>query len=112
MAARVVVWNRLRPVMVAAKPAGLLDGAIRLSITIFVARPGAHFRTGKNAGLKPSGPRLPKSGKDLDKVARAIGDCGTGIIYTNDARICDLTIRRRYADTEPECAVIQIEELE
>jgi Holliday junction resolvase RusA-like endonuclease len=55
---------------------------------------------------------LPHTGLDLDKCARAVLDSMTGLIYADDARICDLTLRKRFAVEEPTGATILIERLE
>jgi hypothetical protein len=49
--------------------------------------------------LKPNAPALPAAGRDIDKVARAIFDAGQiARWWTNDARVTDLHMRRRYDD--------------
>jgi len=92
-------WRQeLIKVMRRVRPAHPLDRPIAVHILIYVTRPQGHYGTGKNAGeLKASAPRLPGSGKDIDKVCRAIFDAGKiAGWYFDDARICDLRVRRRY----------------
>lgn len=94
-------WRQeLVDAMQRCKPARVLDSAVAVSILIYVPRPQAHYRTGEHAGdLKPNAPRLPAAGRDIDKVARAILDAGTiACWWTNDARVTDLHMRRRYDD--------------
>ena len=77
------------------RPERPLDRPIAVHMLIYVSRPMAHFR--KDGELKPTAPRLPAVGKDLDKIARAIDDAAEiAGWFCNDARICDLRIRRRY----------------
>jgi crossover junction endodeoxyribonuclease RusA len=94
-------WRQeLVDAMQRTKPVRALDGPVAVSIKLYVPRPRTHYRTGALAGeLKPNAPRLPASGRDIDKVARAIFDAGTiACWWTNDARVTDLSIRRRYDD--------------
>lgn len=89
-------WRQeLIKVMRRVRPAKPLDRPVAVHILIYVTRPAAHFR--KDGEVKPTAPLLPASGKDVDKVCRAIFDAGQiAGWYVNDARICDLRIRRRY----------------
>lgn len=84
--------------MAQCRPTRPIDSAVELTITVYVRRPSAHYGSGKNAGiLKGNAPVLPPSGKDNDKICRAILDAGQiAGWYTNDARVCDLSIKRRY----------------
>jgi len=82
------------------KPERALDCPVAVNILLYVPRPMAHYRTGSQAGeLKPNAPKLPAVGRDIDKIARAILDAGQiARWWVNDARVCDLTMRRRYDD--------------
>lgn len=94
-------WRQeLVTAMLRNKPERALDTPVAVSILIYVPRPQAHYRTGEHSGdLKPNAPRLPAAGRDIDKVARAILDAGTiAQWWTNDARVTDLHMRRRYDD--------------
>ncbi len=83
------------------RPEHPLDRPVAMSILIYVSRPMAHFR--KDGELKPTAPILPGSGKDVDKVCRAIFDAGEiAGWYCNDARVVDLRIRRRFHSGEGE----------
>jgi Holliday junction resolvase RusA-like endonuclease len=92
-------WRQeLVDAMQRTKPAKPLDGPVAVSVIIYVPRPRTHYRT--NGELKPGAPALPASGRDIDKILRAILDAGTiACWWTNDARITDLhRVRRRYDD--------------
>ena len=82
------------------KPSRALDCAVAVSILIYQQRPQAHYRTGEHQGeLKVNAPLVPAAGRDIDKVARAILDAGQiACWWTNDARVADLRLRRRYDD--------------
>lgn len=82
------------------KPERALDCPVAVNVLLYVPRPQTHYRTGAAAGeLKPNAPQLPAAGRDIDKVARAILDAGQiARWWVNDARVCDLKLRRRYDD--------------
>lgn len=79
------------------KPMKPLDCSVAVNILIYVPRPRTHYRA--DGGIKPAAARVPPSGKDIDKVARAILDAGQiACWWVNDARVSDLHLRRRYDD--------------
>lgn len=84
--------------MAQCRPERPIDSAVAISILVYVKRPSSHYGSGKNAGaLKATAPVIPPSGKDNDKICRAILDAGQiAGWYTNDARVSDLQIKRRY----------------
>lgn len=67
----------------------LLTGPLCVTMTFQRPRPANHFRTGKHAGeLKPACRDLwPTSKPDLFKLARAVEDSLTGVIYRDDSQI-------------------------
>lgn len=91
-------WRQeLVEAMLRCRPAEPLNSAVAVAVTIYVPRPMAHYRT--NGELKPNAAKVPASGRDIDKVARAILDAGQiARWWTNDARVSDLRLRRRYDD--------------
>lgn len=91
-------WRQeLVEAMLRSKPAEPLNSAVAVSVIVYVPRPMAHYRT--NGELKPNAAKVPASGRDIDKVARAILDAGQiARWWVNDARVADLRLRRRYDD--------------
>lgn len=88
----------------------LLQGAVKLSITFFIARPKGHYGTGRNADiLKNSAPTYPISTPDLSKLTRAVEDALTGLIWKNDSCIVIHSINKVYGG--PCGAKILIEEI-
>lgn len=78
-------------------PDGLVAGPVRLEIEFRVPRPNRHFGTGRNAGvLKSHSPRHPIGRPDLDKLARAICDSLTAVVWCDDAQVVDLVLSKRY----------------
>lgn len=56
--------------------------------TFFRPRPKAHYGTGRNAAiLKRSAPALPAGRPDALKLARAVEDALSGVVYSDDALI-------------------------
>lgn len=73
------------------------DQAVRVRIEVWLPRPQAHYRA--NGDLKPAAADRPRSGRDLDKVARAVLDCGSAAgWWTDDARVCEIHVYRSYCD--------------
>ncbi len=79
----------------------LLDGALSASMTFYRPRPKAHYGTGKNADkLKPSAPPYPTPKPDVLKLARAVEDALTGIVYRDDSQLVTCNYAKRYGTPE------------
>lgn len=91
-------WRQeLVDAMQRTRPPKALDSPVAVSVMLYVPRPRAHYSV--SGELKSNAPKLPASGRDIDKVARAILDAGQiACWWVNDARVVDLRIRRRYDD--------------
>lgn len=74
----------------------LLDEPLRLTVVFRLPRP-------------PSIPKrrtMPDRKPDASKLLRAVEDSLTGIIWADDARVCDLHVTKVYAtDTAPGCTI-------
>lgn len=93
--------SQMQTEMLKKAPPAPLDAPIWVRITVDVPRPRSHYGTGKNAGLlKSNAPEYPVSGRDLDKVARAVLDAGTGIFWRDDSRVIRLEVSRSYFEQE------------
>jgi Holliday junction resolvase RusA-like endonuclease len=75
---------------------GLLDGELSLCVDFVMQRPRAHYR--RNGQLKTNAPKFHTVKPDATKLTRALEDALTGIVWTDDARICDQRIRKPYGD--------------
>ena len=62
------------------------DQPLAVSVIFFLPRPKTVKRS------------LPTAPPDLDKLARAIGDSCTGILYNDDAQIVEMNLSKLYAD--------------
>ena len=75
------------------------DGPVRLTAVVQYLRPQSHY--GRKKGeryLKDDAPHFKSSRPDADKIARAILDSLTGVLYKDDAQIVMLEIVKVYAD--------------
>lgn len=76
-------------------------GPVELALTFFVARPKAHYGTGRNAAkLKPTAPRYPTTRPDATKLLRAVEDALTGIVYADDAQVINQYVSKLYGSPE------------
>lgn len=75
--------------------APLLDGPVVLHLLFVVTRPKGH--TGKR-GLLPSAPAHPTTRPDVLKLARAVEDALSGIVYRDDAQIVAELLVKEYGE--------------
>lgn len=75
----------------------LLSGPLSLSLVFVVARPKGHF--GKR-GLLPSAPSHPAKRPDLLKLARAVEDALTGVVWRDDSQIVTEVLNKVYGNPE------------
>lgn len=89
----------------------LLEGPLRVAITFYLPRPKAHFRTGKHASsLRDKAPVHPDKKPDALKLARAVEDALTGVVWRDDAQIVTEHISKRYGHRPGVGVVIGTEE--
>jgi crossover junction endodeoxyribonuclease RusA len=93
----------------AALGSGRLEGALRVWLSFFVPRPKSH--RGKR-GLLPSAPAYPTTKPDVLKLARAVEDACSGIVWTDDAQIVTEDLCKLYADGGASIGVrVRVEQL-
>lgn len=91
--------NDLSLLMRQQAPPRPLRAPMRVDFIVYVNRPKAQLDW---AGAPKEGaPQHPATGIDLDKVARAIGDAGTGIWWCDDDQICGWCAYRCFTEGEP-----------
>lgn len=77
--------------------APLIAGPIALELRFYVPRPKNQYRTGRNAGmLRDDAPRRPIAKPDVLKLARAVEDALTGVIWRDDCQIVDETLSKMW----------------
>ncbi len=93
----------------AMERAGLADPllcALSVSFVFYRPRPKGHHGTGRNEGVvKASAPAFPATRPDVLKLARAVEDSLTGIVYGDDAQIVDERLVKRWGSPE-RCEVV------
>lgn len=78
----------------------LATGPLHVSIVFHLARPKAHYGTGRNAHLlKALAPFWVDKKPDLDKLVRSTLDALTDAgVYRDDNQVARLLVEKRYAD--------------
>jgi len=86
----------------------LIRGPVRLTIDFYFPRPKSHFGTGRNAGkLKPSAPPAHIQKPDTLKLARAIEDALTGVVWHDDSQVVYHNLHKYWSDRNVTRVVIQ-----
>lgn len=73
----------------------LVDGPLVLRLRFIVPRPKGHYGV---RGLRPSAPEYPTVRPDVLKLARAVEDACTGVVWRDDAQIVSETLQKRYGE--------------
>lgn len=81
---------------------------LTVAIVFRLARPGGHWHP-KTGALKPKSPARPAGKPDVDKLARSTLDSLTGLVFDDDSRIVELTVRKEYAAPGQEGASIAVD---
>lgn len=92
-------------------PATPFVGQIKVAFNFYLPRPKSHFGTGKNSQkLKSTAPLYHIGKPDLLKLARAVEDAMTGIVYVDDSQIVVEELLKAYNIDPIFCGVhIQIQ---
>jgi crossover junction endodeoxyribonuclease RusA len=76
----------------------LLDGPLLLDVIFMFPRPRSHYGTGRYANsLKHNAPMHHTKRPDATKLLRALEDALTGVIWRDDAQVCEQFVRKMYA---------------
>lgn len=74
-------------------------GPIKIHLNFFLPRPKTHYGSGKNTNVvKASSPEYPTGKPDRLKLARAVEDALTGIIWRDDSQVVDGNTVKLYCD--------------
>jgi Holliday junction resolvase RusA-like endonuclease len=75
----------------------VLLGPLVVEFIFYRTRNKGDYGTGRNEGIiKDSAPAYPTKRPDALKLARAVEDCLTGVLWADDAQIVDEYIGKRY----------------
>jgi Holliday junction resolvase RusA-like endonuclease len=78
-----------------------MDGPLEARFVFYVQRPKGHYGTGRNEGVvKESAPEFPAVKPDVLKLARAVEDALSGIVYRDDCQIVIEQLEKRYGSPE------------
>lgn len=98
-----------REAMAGAEP---LTCPVEVCVRFSFPRPKGHYGSGKNSGtLKASAPTY-YTGKDLDKLCRALGDGLTASVVRDDKLIVEWRAAKVYADGEELGAFVTVRPLD
>ena len=90
-----------REAMGRAESTDPLRCALSVSFVFYRPRPKGHYGSGRNAGIvKESAPAFPTTRPDVLKLARAVEDSMTGIVYGDDSQIVDERLVKRWGSPE------------
>lgn len=75
-----------------------LEGALDLTLTVYVTRPGSHYRVGGQ--LSKEGVRCwyPLRTPDLDNALKLVQDALNGLAFKDDKQIVRAALERRWAE--------------
>jgi len=110
-AAAMVVWREQEPEFgLPGAQIAPAAGPLGVSITFWLKRPRAHYRTGRNAHLlKDAAPQFPATRPDLDKLIRSTLDgLKAGGIYGDDGQVVEVTAVKLYCNGNSPGARIRI----
>lgn len=99
-AERLAIWRQMltlaaRTVRDEQDVALLEEGAVLLAVSFTLPRPKAHY--GANGQVKDRFLELrPTSTPDVDKLARAVLDALTGVLYRDDSQVVQLMASKVY----------------
>ncbi len=79
----------------------MLADPISMRLSFRMPRPASHFlpANGKRSApvLRLDAPHWTPSGADIDKLARAVLDALTGVVYADDSQVVSVVAAKRYA---------------
>lgn len=112
-----IVANAAADAMIGGDPEGqsrilevrpLLEGPLLLELTFWMPRPKGHF--GAKGNVKPKSPRFPTVKPDVLKLARAVEDALTGIVWRDDSQVVSEVLQKSYGEpARCEVRVVPIE---
>ena len=89
----------------------LLVGPLGFQVIFYTPRPQSHYGNGRNSGkVKKSAPPFPCARPYLLKLARAVEDALSQVVYRDDSQICDEVLYKRFG--EPARIEVEIWQIE
>lgn len=78
----------------------LLEGPLSFHLRFLVPRPKGHYNSKGELNAKGRRTPRPSTRPDLLKLARAVEDALTGIVYRDDAQVVDELLAKEYGSPE------------
>jgi len=106
------VHSASEPVHSASEP---FTKCVRVSLIFRLKRPHSHYRTGKFSDVLTEEHVATRHGKrpDADKLARAVLDGLTGVVFVDDSQVFDLSVLKTWQKRdEPEGCYIKVTEIQ
>ena len=76
-----------------------IKGPIRITVRFFMKRPKSHYRTGiKSNEIKGNAPSIHSYKPDIDNLQKMVFDYCNGLMWVDDALICDVHCRKDYSE--------------
>ena len=83
----------------AARQGKQITGPVKVQLRFVIQRPKGHYGTGRNAqALKPSAPDMHDKKPDIDKLARAVLDGLSNVVFEDDSKVVWLEAWKTYAE--------------
>lgn len=82
----------------------LIEGPVSVVISLFIVPPASWSQKKQRAAL--TGEIRPTSKPDIDNVIKGIFDACNDIVWRDDKQACDLTVKKRYAETARACVEV------
>ena len=101
-------WSAVSYVGDGVQGMSMFDSALWAAMRFYFPRPKSHFNS--KGQLKPTAPAFITKKPDALKLARAVEDAMTGIVYRDDSQIVSENISKHYG--EPARCEITIQTLE
>jgi Holliday junction resolvase RusA-like endonuclease len=77
----------------------VLTGPLAVTLRFYQPRPQGHYGTGRNASVvKASAANRPTGRPDVLKLARAVEDGLTGVVWRDDAQIVQESLEKQYGE--------------
>lgn len=91
------------------RPRKLIEGPISVLFSFVRVRPGGHFNTKGKLNKKGRAALRPTTKPDVLKLARAVEDALTGIVWKDDAQIVDESLEKIWGDAP--CVRVVVESI-
>ena len=92
-------WRSATHMSPDSKEPELIQGPLALTIEFVRPRLKGHFGTGRNKGkLKASAPQYPITKPDTIKLARAVEDAITGVVWVDDSQVVKHVLTKRWGE--------------